>query len=69
MAHTSYQSTPSAIAAEVRAAFAHEGLSHRSAEQFLTARQRGLGWQEASEAVAAGLAEHYGNREVSSRAG
>ncbi|HEY0583588.1 MAG TPA: glycoside hydrolase family 2 TIM barrel-domain containing protein, partial [Chloroflexota bacterium] len=46
-------------AAALRADFAR-GLSAGSAARLLEARDAGLGWEEASQAVAAGLAECYG---------
>jgi hypothetical protein len=52
------QSTKALGASEIRLAFA-SGLSLTGAALFLRARDDGLGWEEATRAVAEGLAEHY----------
>jgi hypothetical protein len=46
-------------AEDVRAAYA-EGLSPASAALMLRARDAGLEWEPATQAAAAGLANHYG---------
>src|SRR5207248_4059190 len=46
-------------AGSLKAAFAR-GFSLPAAAVFLEARDAGLGWEEATQAVASGLGEHYG---------